>query len=886
MSFTASTGTGNFGRLAGLSLPSFRPTIWYDLDEDEELNFPTPSCSSAAPGVVMRRRLAEVESDDSGEFQELVPQVGAASYDYVAMEEDELSFQRGSVVEIIETDSEDEGWVYGKIEDREGLVSKDYVSLIGRQPKEIKASEFEKQERIGSGGSCDIFAAIYRGQKVALKIPRQRRPLDNKSLEDLKREALVLARLSGHKNIVGFYGICTESSCILLELCEGRSLFQLYRRLKFAVYSTVIAWASQVAEGMNHLHNRDAALIHADLKADNILIKEIPCICEHSEEISQLRPPVYDNNDCTRCGGTHLDKLTLKITDFGISRDVKSSRHSLVGSLPWMSPEVIETQEYSKSSDVWSFGMFLVEILTNRLPFSGYDGPPMFIGDRKETPDIPEDCPPQILRLMEQCWEIEPANRPSFGEIVEMLNEAGMEDSDMSDGLDNSEYVKSTARMDVTFKKIAEELWRLINLSSHSKREFKPKAPKPAQRKAKSKAALPKGKITKEHPDPKVHFRPIGLTRQTSKSEADLSTLGKSHRQFAKRSNNDSNKDLKRLKKKARRANSSDSLNVATPQDMHTQTFRRSDPARKSNTVFYDLEDPDFSRSAFSDSQRKQRGLSKLFKILRRSPSSTGLDEFLDLSPAQEIKEDDFNASGHVDSPMSSGCQTPLAQTSYNSPLKIDIANAFDFDFSQIEKAASLPFTNKIYQTMTESDIRKYETLKPPEILAEGLRPSSLTTAPDGKPTELKQKPRSSSADPPRAVPKLPPRPPHLPPSIQKPSASESRSRDEPASESRSRNSSTSCTPEFEQPVQRRKALGQFIQAPDGVNRPPTTYIPSLRVPKAGEALKRSGSPCILPSLSGRDSPPTEQAPPPPAVTQPYLVPKIVIRSRTPPTYM
>lgn len=72
-----------------------------------------------------------------------------------------------------------------------------------------------------------------------------------------------------NKNIVRFFGICYDPPCLVLELCEGATLHKLYLKLRYSVPSTVVGWGLQIARGMNHLHNRDHALIHADLKADN-----------------------------------------------------------------------------------------------------------------------------------------------------------------------------------------------------------------------------------------------------------------------------------------------------------------------------------------------------------------------------------------------------------------------------------------------------------------------------------------------------------------------------------------------------------------------------------------------------------------------------------------
>lgn len=95
---------------------------------------------------------------------------------------------------------------------------------------------------------------------------------------------------------------------------------------------------------------------------------------------------------CRDCGGIQLCALTLKVTDFGLSRSLASGKRCVdvaahryeyspifrqsgrfEGSVSWMAPEVIEKLDYSKASDVWSFGVFLWEILSRKVPFSNYE---------------------------------------------------------------------------------------------------------------------------------------------------------------------------------------------------------------------------------------------------------------------------------------------------------------------------------------------------------------------------------------------------------------------------------------------------------------------------------------------------------------------------------
>ncbi|CAD5217263.1 unnamed protein product [Bursaphelenchus okinawaensis] len=499
---SASAGLGDYENLSEISrLANREARSTSDEESSRHLATQTPASSSSSyPGVVMRRPTTGSEDD---EHTEMVPQVGTTFYDYQAKEKDELSFQRGSVVEIIEKDRE-KGWVYGKIDNKTGMVPENYVRLIGRQPKEIRACDFEKiEEKVGNGASSNVYRGLYKGQMVALKIPRfNKGENQSKKIESLKREALVYARLN-HKNIVAFYGICIESPCLLLELCEGGTLMRLYRELSFAVFSTVIKWGLQVAEGMNHLHNRDDALLHADLKADNILVKEVPCLCEHNERSTD--PPTYHNNICTNCNGTKLDKLTLKITDFGLSRDVTSSRASFGGSCAWMSPELIARQEFSKASDIWSFGILFWEILTNHMPLQEYEGAIVVIAiaQRGKTPDIPDNCPLAIRNVMQLCWQQNPERRPSFTEVIVLLKQA-LKEVDKSKGWNTEDIMKkSRARTDVSLKEVEEEIKkRGIDPSKYSTIPFNPKPPKTAERSIKRKPRpIPKikGKVSKEN---------------------------------------------------------------------------------------------------------------------------------------------------------------------------------------------------------------------------------------------------------------------------------------------------------------------------------------------------------------------------------------------------
>ncbi|CAG4961399.1 unnamed protein product [Colias eurytheme] len=119
-----------------------------------------------------------------------------------------------------------------------------------------------------------------------------------------------------------------------------------------------------------------------------------------------------------------LENKTLKITDFGLAREVyKTTRMSAAGTYAWMPPEVIKNSTFSHASDVWSYGVLLWELLTGETPYKGIDALAVAYGVavNKLTLPIPSTCPEPWRVLMEACWHSNPRERPLFPEILDQL---------------------------------------------------------------------------------------------------------------------------------------------------------------------------------------------------------------------------------------------------------------------------------------------------------------------------------------------------------------------------------------------------------------------------------------------------------------------------------
>ncbi|XP_034139117.1 uncharacterized protein LOC117590516 isoform X6 [Drosophila guanche] len=337
-----------------------------------------------------------------------------ALYDYDAQGEDELTLRRGQIVVVLSTDSEvsgDVGWWTGKIGDKVGVFPRDFVtdedplqlnvpSAIGDiQPHEIEYEEMDIKEVIGSGGFCKVHRGYYDGEEVAIKIAHQTGDDDMQRMRDNVLQEAKLFWALKHENIAALRGVCLKTKlCLVMEYARGGSLNRI---LAGKIPPDVLVnWAIQIARGMNYLHNEaPMSIIHRDLKSSNVLIYEA----------------IEDN---------HLQQKTLKITDFGLAREMyNTQRMSAAGTYAWMPPEVISVSTYSKSSDVWSYGVLLWELITGETPYKGFDPLSVAYGVAVNTLTlpIPKTCPETWGSLMKSCWQTDPHKRPGFKEILKQL---------------------------------------------------------------------------------------------------------------------------------------------------------------------------------------------------------------------------------------------------------------------------------------------------------------------------------------------------------------------------------------------------------------------------------------------------------------------------------
>lgn len=271
------------------------------------------------------------------------------------------------------------------------------MSSLGASFVQIKFDDIHFYENCGGGS----FGSVYRAKWIS-----QDKEVAVKKLLKIEDEAEILSVLS-HRNIIQFYGVILEppNYGIVTEYASRGSLYEYLSSdgSEEMDMLQIMTWAMEIARGMHYLHcEAPVKVIHRDLKSRNVVVT--------------------------------ADKV-LKICDFGASKFHSHTTHmSLVGTFPWMAPEVIQSLPVSETCDAYSYGVVLWEMLTREVPFKGLEGLQVawLVVEKGERLTIPSSCPVSFAELMRKCWMTDPKERPMFKQILTTL-ESMLNDSQLPD---------------------------------------------------------------------------------------------------------------------------------------------------------------------------------------------------------------------------------------------------------------------------------------------------------------------------------------------------------------------------------------------------------------------------------------------------------------------
>lgn len=258
-------------------------------------------------------------------------------------------------------------------------------------------------DKIGEGAHGKVYKGKYGDQIVAIKVLNRGSTPEEKATLEARfiREVNMMCKVK-HENLVKFIGACKEPLMVIVsELLPGMSLKSYLHSIRPSQLDThtAISYALDIAHAMDCLHAN--GIIHRDLKPDNLLLT--------------------------------ANRKKLKLTDFGLAREetVTEMMTAETGTYRWMAPELYSTvtlrrgekKHYTNKVDVYSFGIVLWELLTNRMPFEGMSNlqAAYAAAFQQKRPALPEETPQELVFIVQSCWVEDPAMRPSFSQIIRML---------------------------------------------------------------------------------------------------------------------------------------------------------------------------------------------------------------------------------------------------------------------------------------------------------------------------------------------------------------------------------------------------------------------------------------------------------------------------------
>src|SRR4051794_11775472 len=242
----------------------------------------------------------------------------------------------------------------------------------GLADDELVDGRYRVESRLGSGGMADVYCAHDQqlGRKIALKVLHRRFAADEEFVERFRREASAAAGLQ-HPNVVQVFdrGSWDGTYYIAMEFLEGRSLKQIIRDGGPLQPTLAVDIAIQILRAARFAHKR--GIVHRDMKPHNVIVD---------------------------------GEGRVKVTDFGIARAGASDMTetgAIMGTAAYLSPEQAQGHAVGASSDLYSIGIVLYEMLTGRVPFDGKSAVTIALKQVSEAPVPPRALNPAISPELE-----------------------------------------------------------------------------------------------------------------------------------------------------------------------------------------------------------------------------------------------------------------------------------------------------------------------------------------------------------------------------------------------------------------------------------------------------------------------------------------------------
>ena len=251
----------------------------------------------------------------------------------------------------------------------------------------LLGGRYELLQLLGEGGMGAVYKAADRevDRIVALKVIRPEMASNPEILARFKQELLLSSRVT-HHNVIRIYdlGEALGVKFITMEYLDGENLHQILNRQGKLELAYAVAIMEQVASGLAAAHRE--GIIHRDLKPGNIM--------------------------CDKNG-------RVVVMDFGLARtfsgDGMTHTGTMMGTIEYMSPEQAQGMEVKASSDIFTFGLILYELLAGVTPFYAESAIASLLKrtQQRAVPlaDVDRNIPGALSNIVAKCLEKDPAKR-------------------------------------------------------------------------------------------------------------------------------------------------------------------------------------------------------------------------------------------------------------------------------------------------------------------------------------------------------------------------------------------------------------------------------------------------------------------------------------------
>jgi len=254
-------------------------------------------------------------------------------------------------------------------------------NIIVENRKRRYIGRYELNALLGEGGMGKVYQAIDTKTRriYAIKLLHSALLNESENRRRLANEGQLLREFS-HPNIIKVYevGESDKQSYLVMEYLSGGTLKEYLNAHHPLTLETIQQLALQICDGLSEIHRH--GVVHRDLKTSNLMLDE---------------------------------KGTMRIMDFGLSKSplvsMKTTLGTIIGTLGYVAPEQITGSMSDARTDIFSFGVVLYELCTNRLPFAGENEIAVIHAIFNCTPasisELRPDLPKALDQIVNKCLQ-------------------------------------------------------------------------------------------------------------------------------------------------------------------------------------------------------------------------------------------------------------------------------------------------------------------------------------------------------------------------------------------------------------------------------------------------------------------------------------------------